>query len=90
MTGAGVHDGDMVIIRQQATAADGDIVAATIGAETTLKRFRRRGERAFLAAENPAIADIEIVDDELVVHGVAVGLLRRLSCSRKSQRARAR
>lgn len=79
MIGAGVHDGDVVIVREQATAGDGDVVAATIDGETTLKRLRLRTGRTFLAAENPAFPDIEVIGEELEIHGVAVGLLRRFA-----------
>jgi repressor LexA len=79
MVGAGIQDGDVVVVRQQGTAKDGDVVAATIGAETTLKRFRRRKGRVVLAAANPAYPDIEVGSEDLVIHGVAVGLLRKLA-----------
>lgn len=78
MMGAGILDGDTVIIRKQSTAKDGDVVAATVAGETTLKRLRRVAGHTWLAAENPAHLDIEIGDGELLIHGVAVGLLRRL------------
>ena len=79
MLGAGVHDGDVVVVRKQSTAKDGDVVAATIDAETTLKRFRRRKGRIVLVAENSAYPDVPVDSDDLRVHGVVVGLLRRMS-----------
>jgi repressor LexA len=78
MVGAGIADGDLVVVRRQRTAKDGDIVAATIGAETTLKRLRRVRGRVVLRAENPEYPDIEIGDQDLMIHGVVVGLLRQL------------
>ncbi|MDE0031556.1 MAG: transcriptional repressor LexA [Deltaproteobacteria bacterium] len=76
MEGAGILEGDHVIIRQQEIADNGDIVAATLGGETTLKRLVKDGDRTFLVAENPRYAPIEVTTDSAVVHGVVVGLLR--------------
>lgn len=76
MVGAGILDGDRVIVRQETRAADGDIVAATIEGETTLKRLRRRGNRYRLVAENPGYPAIDIRTDTVTIHGVVVGLMR--------------
>jgi len=54
MTGAGILPGDIVIVRRQPTANDGDIVVALIEDEATVKRLRRRGRRIELHPENPA------------------------------------
>jgi len=53
MTGAGILPGDVVIVRRQADAADGDIVVALVGDEATVKRLRRRRRRIELLPENP-------------------------------------
>ena len=76
MEGAGILEGDHVIIRQQEIADNGDIVAATLGGETTLKRLVKDGDRTFLVAENPRYAPIEVTTDSAVIHGGVVGLLR--------------
>jgi repressor LexA len=76
MRGAGILDGDEVIVRQQSTAEDGDIVVATIDGETTLKRLRIHGRRASLVAENPRFKPIEIRTVSAVLQGIVVGLLR--------------
>ena len=81
MIGAGILDGDVVVVSKQSAAEDGDIVAATVDGVTTLKRLRWWNGRHFLAAENPAFPDIELRDREPVVRGVVVGLLRLLSGS---------
>jgi repressor LexA len=55
MVGAGIFDGDLVAIRRQSDAADGEIVAALIdGEEATIKRLRRSQGQVHLIAENPA------------------------------------
>lgn len=88
MTGAGVFDGDVVVLRAQFSAQDGEVVAATIEGETTLKMFRRKGTRAVLAPANPHYRDIEIGAADLVIHGIVVGLLRRYPLLR-AERTRA-
>jgi repressor LexA len=76
MTGAGIMDGDTVVVRQQPTADDGEIVAALIADEATVKRLDRRGGRVRLIAENPAYDPIE--PDEVSLLGKVVAVLRRL------------
>lgn len=53
MTGAGIMDGDVAIIRQQPTAENGDIVVANVDDAVTLKRFYKETNRVKLKAENP-------------------------------------
>jgi repressor LexA len=78
MTGAGIIDGDMVIVRQQDGARNGEIVAAMIGDEATVKRFERRKDRITLYPENPDFKPIVVRKDQGEFHiiGVVVGLLR--------------
>lgn len=54
MIGAGIHTGDLVLLRQQPCAEDGQIVAARVnGDEATLKRYRKQGDQVLLLPENP-------------------------------------
>ncbi len=76
MQDAGILEGDHVVVRQQANANDGDIVVATLEGETTLKRLRKRGNRAMLVADNPRYYPIEVKTESAVVQGVVLGLLR--------------
>jgi repressor LexA len=82
MQGAGILDGDIVIVRREASAGDGDVVAATVDGDTTLKTLRRRKGRSLLCPENPAFAPIDITETDAVLHGVVVGVMRRLTASR--------
>jgi repressor LexA len=77
MIEAGINDGDIVVIREQATAENGDIIVALVeDQEATLKRFRRRGGMIALEAANPAY-ETRVYPDHLVkVQGRLVGLLR--------------
>jgi repressor LexA len=77
MIEAGILDGDIVIVRQQPTAEDGEIVAALVGDdEATVKRIRRRDGRVILEAANPAYTPIEA--EQVIVLGKVVTVLRSL------------
>lgn len=77
MIEAGINDGDIVVIREQTTADNGDIVVALVeDSEATLKRFRRKGNMIALEAANPAY-ETRVFPDHLVrVQGRLVGLIR--------------
>jgi repressor LexA len=53
MTGDHILPGDMVLVKKQDTASEGDLVVLLIGEEVTLKRFRRDGEKITLIPSNP-------------------------------------
>jgi SOS-response transcriptional repressor, LexA len=77
MIEAGIHDGDIVVIREQTTADNGDIVVALVdGQEATLKRFRRMRGMIALEAANPAYETRMLRDDQVQVQGRLVGLIR--------------
>jgi len=76
MIDAGIFDGDLVVVRRQPEANNGDLVAALIdGEEATVKRFRRDGDRVLLIAENPAYEPIVLTGGVEVV-GKVVAVLR--------------
>jgi len=78
MIDAGIHDGDLVIIRKSTTAANGDIVVALIDQEeATLKRLRKKGDTIALEAANEAYETRIFGPDRVDVQGVLVGLIRR-------------
>jgi repressor LexA len=60
MIGAGIRNGDTLVVRQQPLAEDGDIVVAFIGDEGTVKRLVYKPDRIALVAENPKYPPIEI------------------------------
>ena len=78
MIGAGINDGDVVVIRETGTADDGDIVVALVDdQEATLKRLRRlKGQAIALEAANPAHETRVLRDDQVKVQGRLVGLIR--------------
>ena len=76
MTEAGIDDGDLVVIREQNTAEDGQIVVALVDDEATLKRFFHEGDRIRLHPENPQMKDIFVTDCR--IQGVAVKVIHDL------------
>ena len=76
MIDAAICDGDWVVVRQQPTAENGDIVAALLDDEATVKTFKRRDGHVWLMPHNPAYAPI--LGDEATVMGKVVTVLRRL------------
>ena len=53
MIGAGIFDGDKIVVRPQQTAENGEIVVALLDDSATVKRFRRKGREVWLMPENP-------------------------------------
>lgn len=83
MTGAHILDGDYVIMQANRQPKNGDIVAALIDGESTLKRLVIDGPRRWLHAENPAYPDLTPAT-ELTVQGVMRGLVRGNAALRES------
>ena len=77
MTGAGIDDGDLVLIRKQEEAYPGDIVVAYVEGEgNTLKRYKKYGNTVFLHPENPKYTDIPV--KECKIQGVALKVIKTL------------
>ena len=76
MIGAGILSGDVVVLEFR-EPCNGEIVAALIDGETTLKRYVVQRGKPFLKAENPRFKDL-IPAQELVIQGVQIALLRIL------------
>ena len=66
MIGAGILDGDKVVVRPQSTANDGQIVVARSGDEATVKRLWRRNGEVWLLPENPAFEPIDGREAEII------------------------
>lgn len=76
MIDAAICDGDVVVVRRQDEAHSGEIVAAMIDGEATVKVLRRRDGHVFLEPRNPAYAAID--GDDAVVLGKVVSVMRRI------------
>jgi repressor LexA len=80
MVDAHIVDGDLVLVRQQETASPGDIVAALIDGEATVKRFARDGESVVLRPAHPTMKPIVLSPDrgDLRILGKVIGVLRSM------------
>lgn len=77
MDGAGIFDGDWIVVRHQKDASNGQIVVAIVDEdEATCKRFQRRDGQVELHSENPAYAPI--VTDEVEIAGIVTGVMRAI------------
>jgi repressor LexA len=76
MVDAAIADGDWVVVRQQPNADNGEIVAAMIDGEATVKTFRRRDGHAWLLPQNPAYSPIPA--DDAIILGRVVAVLRKV------------
>lgn len=78
MIGAGIENGDLVVVRKTTEAQEGDIIVALVDDETTLKRFYYDGNRRQirLHPENPRYSDIYL--DSCEIQGVATHVIKAL------------
>jgi repressor LexA len=76
MIGAAITDGDWVVIRQQSDAESGEIVAAMIDGEATVKTLKRSGGHVWLMPHNSAYTPI--LGDKATILGRVVTVLRRV------------
>ena len=78
MSGAGIENGDKVVVDRSLAPAHDDIVVAVVNGEFTIKRLHKQRGKIELHAENPAYAPITFTEgSELQVWGVVTGVVRR-------------
>lgn len=79
MINAGILEGDLVLVRPQSQAQNGEIVVVMVEDEATVKRFYHRGHQIILAPENPNHRPITLTKkDEIRILGKVTGVVRRL------------
>ena len=77
MTGAGIFDGDMLVVDRSLEPSSGDIVIAVINGEFTVKRFYRNGSGIELRAENPRFKKIPLSEGmEMEIWGVVTSAVK--------------
>ena len=77
MEGRHIVEGDLVVLEHGMEPRNGDVVAALIDNENTLKTYLLKRNRPFLRAENPRYPDL-IPAEELVIQGVMIALIRKI------------
>ena len=80
MIGAGILNGDYVLVQQQATVQEGEIAAVLVGDEATVKRFHKRQGVVELVSENPRMKPIRLTEKDPTIRilGKVVGVMRRV------------
>lgn len=73
----GIRDGDVLVVKRQSTAEDGQTVVAIVNGEATVKRFYRQESRVELRPANPAVQAIVLESGPVKIRGVVIGLIRR-------------
>jgi repressor LexA len=76
MKGAGIFEGDYVVVRPAEESADGEIVVALVGDEATVKRFYREADHIRLQPENDAMEPIRTTDASIL--GRVIGVFRKV------------
>lgn len=79
MLGAGIHDGDLLIVDRAAEACAGKVVMAAIGGELTVKRLERKGERLLLVPANPDYPSFDVTArEDFEIWGVVSHVIHKL------------
>jgi DNA polymerase V len=79
MTGAGISDGDILVVDRSEEPANGKIVVAVLDGELTVKRLVRKDGQILLAPENPRYRPIAVAaEQDLHIWGVVSGVVRRI------------
>lgn len=79
MRGAGIHDGDLLVVDRAVEACAGKVVIAALGGELTVKRLERRGERLFLVAANPDYPSFDVTArEDFEVWGVVTHVIHKV------------
>lgn len=78
MVGAGIFDGDLLVVDKSLEPSSGDIVIAIVDGDLTVKRLIKRGDKVILKPENHRFMEIELQDgQELQVWGVVTSTVKK-------------
>lgn len=79
MIGAGIHDGDLLVVDRSVRATDGKVVIVALNGELTVKRFRKEKGKSWLMPENPKFNPILLKEeDETHLWGVVTSVIHSL------------
>ena len=79
MIGAGIHDGDLLVVDRSADVKNGNVVIAVINGELSVKRYLRSGKKASLVPENPEYQPIIInEEDDVRLWGIVTNVIHSL------------
>lgn len=79
MMGAGMHDGDIIIVDRALTPKNNDVVIAALNGELTVKRIRKRDGAVWLIPENPEYSPVQVTEEMCFdIWGVATNVIHKL------------
>ena len=79
MTGAGIHDGDLLIVDRSVQAEDNKVVIGVVNGDFTVKRIRKKGQKIFLQPENPQFREMEIMPGmDFSIWGVVMYVIHKM------------
>ena len=79
MIGAGIHDGDLLVVDRSARVTDGKVVIVALNGELTVKRFRKEKEKSWLMPENPKFKPILLNEqDDTNLWGVVTSVIHSI------------
>ena len=79
MIGAGIHDGDLLVVDRSLEASDGKVVIVSINGELTVKRLRQTKQKSWLTPENPDYPSIDFQEqDDTHLWGVVTNVIHSL------------
>jgi len=79
MLGAGIHDGDLLVVDRAVEACAGRVVIAAIGGELTVKRLERKGDRMLLAPANPDYPSFDVSErEDFEIWGVVTHVIHKV------------
>jgi DNA polymerase V len=79
MLGAGIHNGDLLVVDRSLSATPGKVVVAVVDGELTIKRLVKRQDKTFLCPENPDYPEIDVsTSEETSIWAVATYVLHQL------------
>lgn len=79
MLGAGIHNGDLLVVDRALEACAGKVVMAALGGELTVKRLERKGERLFLSPANPDFPSFDVTNrEDFEIWGVVTHVIHKV------------
>lgn len=79
MLGAGIHDGDLLVVDRAIEPSAGKVVMAALGGDLTIKRLERKGERLFLAPANPDYPSFDVTArEDFEIWGVVTHVIHKV------------
>jgi len=77
MVDDGIREGDIIVVKRQRDARNGQTVIALLGEDATVKQYYRKGDRIELRPANPRMKPIFVSEGDIQIQGVVIGLIRR-------------